>query len=113
MKIQGKEMEMRDTDGKRAEEATRKAITKVKLMEIEEKERVDQLPKRRPRKKKVKPHPLEGKVVRGSGPAYWLIEGGKRRLIPTMQEFYRIGLQTVIRLPDNELQKINEGTALR
>ena len=67
------------------------------------------LPKRKPRQKKAKPHPLEGKVVRGSGPAYWLIERGKRRLIPSVQVFYRLGLQVVLRLPDEELEAIKQG----
>ena len=71
------------------------------------------LSKRKPRERKPKPHPLEGKVVRGSGPAYWLIENGRRRLISSMEEFYRIGLQAVLRLPDEELEDIPLGVPIR
>lgn len=86
----------------------------VKVQGREMELRVEETPpKRKPRKKKIKRHPLEGKVVRGSGPAYWLIKGGKRQLITSMDVYYQIGLQPVIHLPDDELEAIERGVDLR
>ena len=69
---------------------------------------------KRSKKAPPPPHPLAGKVVTGSGPAYYLIdERGKRRLIPSMQHFYRMGVRPVIRLPDDELNAMPLGWDLR
>lgn len=69
---------------------------------------------RRRQKKSAEPHPLAGKVVRGSGPAYFHVdERGRLRLIPDAQVFYRLGLQTVIRLPDDELAAMERSWDLR
>ena len=70
--------------------------------------------KPKPEPRAAGPHPMAGKVVRGSGPAYYQIDSrGRRRLIPSVQHFYRIGLQAVIRLPDDELEAMSEGWPLR
>jgi len=57
-------------------------------------------------------HPLEDQVVRGSGPAYWLVQGGKRRLIPDMATFYGLGLRPVLPMSDELLAAIPPGEPL-
>lgn len=101
-------IEAKVTTAKLDEGIKQAAVAEVRQPEIEE----VQPEKQKPRQRKAKPHPLEGKVVRGSGPAYWLIENGKRRLIPNMAAFYAIGLQIVEKLSDEVLRAIPEGKPL-
>jgi len=64
----------------------------------------------KPRKvRKVKVHPLEGLVVRGSKSAYFLVQDGKRRLIPSVEAFYQIGLRPVLVMGDEDLEEIPAG----
>lgn len=53
--------------------------------------------------------PYEGAVVAGEGAAYYLVEKGKRRLIPDMPTFYSVGLRPVRRIPQAELDAIPKG----
>lgn len=68
-------------------------------------------PEPRPDPRPVSPY--EGAVVAGAGPAYYLVERGKRRLLPDMAAFYRIGLRPVQRMSDADLEAIPEGKAVR
>ena len=57
---------------------------------------------------------LAGKVVRGSGPTYYLIDvDGYRRAFLTPQAFYRHGLQAITTMRDWELDGIPLGSDLR
>jgi len=59
--------------------------------------------------KRRKPHRHEGQVVRGAGPAFYVVQDGKKRLVPDMAAFYRLGLRPLVKLSDAELAAIPEG----
>jgi hypothetical protein len=91
-------------DEKKADELPGEAVT----------EEVEEAPKKRARRKKAEPHEMAGAVVRGAGRAYWLVdERGKRRLIPTIEHFYKIGLRKVHKLTEEQLAELPEGWPLR
>ena len=57
---------------------------------------------------------LAGRVVRGSGPTYYLIDAdGYRHAFLTPQAFYRHGLQAITAMRDWELDGIPLGSDLR
>ena len=66
-------------------------------------------PEPKPKRTSKEPHPLEGLAVRGSEPAYYLVENGKRRLIPSVEAFYQIGLRPVLQMVDEDLEGIPLG----
>ena len=69
-------------------------------------------PEPEPKPKRVrshKAHPLEGLAVRGSESAYYLVENGKRRLIPSVEAFYKLGLRPVLQMSAEDLEDIPLG----
>lgn len=120
-----------EAEAKRVEEAFRKITESYHPIRSDEEqtavdavqketvaaEVVEEAPKPKPRRRRKKattPHPMAGMVVRGKGRAYWQVDSqGRRRLIPTIQHFYKIGLQKVHRLSEEQLDKLPEGWPLR
>jgi hypothetical protein len=54
------------------------------------------------------PHPLEGQAV-SYGEAIYIVENGRRRLLPDPRAFHEIGLRPVIRLMKEEMEAIPLG----